>query len=60
MASTLVTARPVSQVRVEDTRVSTVNRPRFSHTEAPGTNETPVPAPTAYGQNHRFISAPNR
>lgn len=57
--TTVVIARRVSHVAVEVTSEYTRKLARFVDSGAPASYEMPVPAPTAKGQNQRFITSPN-
>jgi len=58
MPTTVVTARTVSQVSVDVTREYRPNEARFWPRGAPAEYEMSDPAPTANGQNHRFMMRP--
>jgi hypothetical protein len=53
-------ARTVSQVRVDVARLYRRKLARFSPNDASLSREIDVSGPTATGQNHKFISRPNR
>ena len=55
----VVIARTVSQVRVDVTREYRPNEARFWPSGASATYEIPVLAPTANGQNQKFMTSPN-
>jgi len=58
MPTAVVTARTVSQVRVDVTSEYRPNEARFWPSGAPAEYEMSDPAPTANGQNHRFMMSP--
>ena len=59
MPTAVVTARTVSQVSVEVTRLYSPYEAIFCPSGAPASYESPVPTPTANGQNQRFMMRPN-
>jgi|APCry1669188879_1035177.scaffolds.fasta_scaffold203117_1 hypothetical protein len=59
MPATVVAARTVSQVSVDVMSEYPTKRCTFSSVGAPAMKDMSVLPPTAMGQNHRFMSAPN-